>query len=687
MPSSSACSAASPRRAGAGRGPPAHGPGRVPWTCRGSPAPRTRPPGDARSSPPRRGSWAARRRRGLGRVAGPPLVLDGAEILRRRDRPRRSPRERHPGRRIRPARCRRTTACSPDLGALVAAATERRPDLVTVLAGRPRRARAGAIEALFRPDRPGPTVLARRPPRGDGEPLRELLDEPARRRARRPAGPRRRRRRRSPRCCSGASRWSRSASPGACRAVAACTAGTPGRSRVGDRPGRRPRCRPPSSDAHLDAVARLAHDPPGPAPRAGPPARAGARPLGGRGRRRRAAPAGRGRAAALGRLVAATPALRTRLRRRISSWRRAAPGASRRARPSRSRWPTSCGAPACGRSAWTTRGCSRRWGRSRTRTSGASIMADLRDDLLVPARQRRDAGRAARRAAPPATCPSTGPGGPAELDLVPGGLELVDLPPGERAVVEMRFRDPVDLGIRVKHAAVEVAGGLGGPPGGPAGRAAAAARPAGATARPAHGLAGGPVGRDRRMTGRDWLAEIPSRPLLERGLEARFPLPPGDRPLVEPGASLTAGDPLLVHLRDRRIEEVDVRPGAEGRRSPGRCSLVPTARAPPPRARGRRGAARPAARQARPLAAGHGRSSRSAGVPPRRRGDGGPARRGDPRAGRRAGAARRVRRGLRRAWSPGAGHRPVRRAAARRDRRRASRQHPRGRAPGSTPRR
>jgi hypothetical protein len=65
------------------------------------------------------------------------------------------------------------------------------------------------------------------------------------------------------------------------------------------------------------------------------------------------------------------------------------------------------------------------------------------------------------------------------------------------------------------------------------------------------------------MTTRDWLAEIPSRPLLERGLEARFALPPGDRPLVEPGASLTAGDPLLLHLRDRRIEEVAPGPGSD----------------------------------------------------------------------------------------------------------------------------
>ena len=38
----------------------------------------------------------------------------------------------------------------------------------------------------------------------------------------------------------------------------------------------------------------------------------------------------------------------------------------------------------------------------------------------------------------------------------------MDLPPGERAVVELQFRDAVDLGVRVKHAAVEVTGGLGG---------------------------------------------------------------------------------------------------------------------------------------------------------------------------------------------------------------------------------
>lgn len=89
------------------------------------------------------------------------------------------------------------------------------------------------------------------------------------------------------------------------------------------------------------------------------------------------------------------------------------------------------------------------------------VIADLRDELIVPLgsvvmpaglRAGRSAGRLEVRAA----------AGPAELDLVPGGLELVDLAPGERAVVELRFRDPVDLGLRARHFAVEVVGGLGG---------------------------------------------------------------------------------------------------------------------------------------------------------------------------------------------------------------------------------
>ncbi len=49
-----------------------------------------------------------------------------------------------------------------------------------------------------------------------------------------------------------------------------------------------------------------------------------------------------------------------------------------------------------------------------------------------------------------------------ELDLVPGGLELVDLPPGSTAVAEFKFRDRVRLGARGRHFAIDVSGGLAG---------------------------------------------------------------------------------------------------------------------------------------------------------------------------------------------------------------------------------
>jgi hypothetical protein len=61
-----------------------------------------------------------------------------------------------------------------------------------------------------------------------------------------------------------------------------------------------------------------------------------------------------------------------------------------------------------------------------------------------------------------------------------------------------------------------------------------------------------------------WIDEVPSRTLLEDGLEARFPLPPGDRPMVDVGSMVAAGDPIVEHLRDRRLAEVDVRPDPGG---------------------------------------------------------------------------------------------------------------------------
>lgn len=52
--------------------------------------------------------------------------------------------------------------------------------------------------------------------------------------------------------------------------------------------------------------------------------------------------------------------------------------------------------------------------------------------------------------------------GASETDLVPGALEVVDLPPGDVATAEFSFRDTVRLGGRGRRFAVDVSGGLGG---------------------------------------------------------------------------------------------------------------------------------------------------------------------------------------------------------------------------------
>jgi hypothetical protein len=65
------------------------------------------------------------------------------------------------------------------------------------------------------------------------------------------------------------------------------------------------------------------------------------------------------------------------------------------------------------------------------------------------------------------------------------------------------------------------------------------------------------------MTTNDWLDEVPWRPFLELGIETHLPLPPGDRPLVEVGAEVAPGDPLVEHLRDPRVDEVTLRPGTD----------------------------------------------------------------------------------------------------------------------------
>jgi hypothetical protein len=82
----------------------------------------------------------------------------------------------------------------------------------------------------------------------------------------------------------------------------------------------------------------------------------------------------------------------------------------------------------------------------------------------------------------------------------------------------------------------------------------------------------------------DVLAAIPARALLEHGLEARIPLPPGDRALVEVGAQVAPGDPIVEHLRDRRVGEVDVKAPAGAAATP---VTGPGARWTPPPSRRR----------------------------------------------------------------------------------------------------
>ena len=344
----------------------------------------------------------------------------------------------------------------PDLETLVAAATERRPDLVTVLAGG-LAAPGGRIEALFRPDRPGPTVLGPSPAAGDGEPLRELLDSLR-------GGDHDGRRALATATATLAEVLRRRVEvveigqTGASRAVAAYTAGKPGQARWASVPAAA--LLPPSfSDAHLDAITgwltipldrlrvrdrlrELALVPWGDAAGEGALLRMAAV------------------RAALGRLMDATPGLSSKPAADIvvasgGAWSVAPAPAVALALADVIRRP---GVRALG---WDHARLLAPLGTIADPEERRSIMADLRDDLLVPLGSVvMPAGMRAGRAAGHLSV--TGPGGSAELDLVPGGLELVDLPPGERAVVEMRFRDHVDLGIRVKHAAVEVAGGLAG---------------------------------------------------------------------------------------------------------------------------------------------------------------------------------------------------------------------------------
>ncbi len=344
----------------------------------------------------------------------------------------------------------------PNLGALVAAATDRRPDLVTVLAGG-LATPGNRVEALFRPDRAGPTVLGPSPLTGGGEPLRELLDglrggdHDGRRALAAAAGTLAEVLRRRVEVVE-------IGQSGATRVVAGFAAGRATSPRWASVPAAA--LLPPAfTDAHLDAVAgwlaapldrlrvrdrlrELALTPWGDAAGDGALVRMAAAK------------------AALGRLLVATPALDEGPAPDVliaagGAWSVAPGSAVALALADVVRRP---GVRALG---WDHARLLAPLGTITDPDERRMVIRDLRDDLLLPLGSVvMPAGLRAGKVAGHLSV--DGPGGPAELDLVPGGLELVDLPPGERAVVELRFRDAVDLGVSVRHAAVEVTGGLGG---------------------------------------------------------------------------------------------------------------------------------------------------------------------------------------------------------------------------------
>jgi len=90
-----------------------------------------------------------------------------------------------------------------------------------------------------------------------------------------------------------------------------------------------------------------------------------------------------------------------------------------------------------------------------------AMVADLADDLLAPVGTVVVPGGLGHGRSAGAL-EVHGAYGHHERELRPGGIEFFELPPGATAVAEFRFRDTVRLGGRGRHFAIDVTGGLGG---------------------------------------------------------------------------------------------------------------------------------------------------------------------------------------------------------------------------------
>jgi hypothetical protein len=89
------------------------------------------------------------------------------------------------------------------------------------------------------------------------------------------------------------------------------------------------------------------------------------------------------------------------------------------------------------------------------------MLADLLDDVLVPLGSAVVAAglRPGRRAG---TLRVASEGTTTEVELVPGAVQLVDLPPGIGATIELETREGAWLGVKARRIALDVVGGLGG---------------------------------------------------------------------------------------------------------------------------------------------------------------------------------------------------------------------------------
>ena len=141
----------------------------------------------------------------------------------------------------------------------------------------------------------------------------------------------------------------------------------------------------------------------------------------------------------------------------------AASGRPCRPRPSPSPTSTSSAGPAPASTRSTTPGCSGRSGRSPMPAERATVIADLVDDLLAPARQRRDAR--------PACAPGESAGSVARARRGRGSASSTSCPAAWSSSTCRPARPPSPSsgsatasgsGARGRHFAVDVAGGLGG---------------------------------------------------------------------------------------------------------------------------------------------------------------------------------------------------------------------------------